>query len=90
MYATGKMVEPIPDPASPHPPVSAAAAGRLPRWAAAGEERRAHMARVAALLEAWARDLGLGNRDILRWRAAGYLHDALRDASPRRLGWRMC
>ena len=90
MYATGKMVEPIPDPASPHPLVSAAAAGSLPGWAVAGGERRAHMARVAALLEAWARDLGLGNRDILRWRAAGYLHDALRDASPaelRSLSW---
>ena len=86
------MEEPIPDPASPHPLVSAAAAGSLPGWAVAGGERRAHMARVAALLEAWARDLGqrahglLGKRDILRWRAAGFLHDALRDASPAELG----
>lgn len=91
MYATGEMVEPIPDPASPHPLVVAAAAGRLPGWAVAGGERRAHMARVAALLEAWARELGqgapglLGKRDILRWRAAGFLHDALRDASPAEL-----
>lgn len=80
------MVEPVPDPASPHPLVVAAATGRLPGWAVAGEERRAHMARVAALLEAWARDLGLGRHDVLRWRAAGYLHDALRDASPAELG----
>ena len=80
------MVEPIPNPASPHPRVAAAAAGRLPRWAIAGEERRAHMARVALLLEGWARDLGLGKCDILRWRAAGHLHDALRDASPAELG----
>ena len=79
-------MEPIPNPASPHPLVAAAATGRLPRWAVAGEERRAHMARVAALLEDWARDLGLGKRDVIRWRAAGHLHDALRDASPAELG----
>ena len=76
------MVKPVPDLATPHPLVVAAATGRLPGWAVAGAERRAHMARVAALLEAWARDLGLGTRDVLRWRAAGFLHDALRDASP--------
>ena len=79
------MVKPVTDPATPHPLVTAAAAGRLPGWAVAGEERRAHMARVAALLEAWARDLDLGKRDVLRWHAAGHLHDALRDASPAEL-----
>ncbi|MDE2762798.1 MAG: hypothetical protein OXQ94_18215 [Gemmatimonadota bacterium] len=79
-------MEPITDRATPHPLVAVAAAGRLPGWAAAGRERRAHMARVAALLEAWARELGLGKRDVVRWAAAGYLHDALRDASPSELG----
>lgn len=86
MHTSGRMVEPVTDTAAPHPLVAAAAEGRLPGWAVAGEERRAHMARVAALLEGWARDLGLGKRDVLRWRAAGYLHDALRDASPAGLG----
>ncbi len=38
------------------------------------------MASVAALLGAWAEELGLGERDCRRWMAAGWLHDALRDA----------
>jgi HD superfamily phosphohydrolase YqeK len=41
-----------------------------------------HMGRVADLLGEWAQDLGLPEQDALRWRAAGYLHDALRDADP--------
>ena len=69
----------------PHPLVTAAASGHLPAWAVAGEERRAHMARVAALLERWCRDRGLGKGQVTRWRAAGYLHDALRDAPPEQL-----
>lgn len=74
-----------PEPRRPHPLVSAAAGGDLPEWAVAGEERRAHMARVARLLERWGRDLGLGKDGVARWRAAGHLHDALRDAPPERL-----
>ena len=74
-----------PDPRRLHPVVAAAAGGDLPDWAVAGEERRAHMARVARLLERWGRDLGLGKVGVARWRAAGHLHDALRDASPERL-----
>jgi 2-amino-4-hydroxy-6-hydroxymethyldihydropteridine diphosphokinase len=38
------------------------------------------MERVAELLGEWARARGLGVEDQLRWRAAGWLHDALRDA----------
>lgn len=64
----------------PHPLIAAAASGRLPAWAVAGEERRAHMARVAGLLERWCRDGGRGRGQVTRWRAAGYLHDSLRDA----------
>jgi HD superfamily phosphohydrolase YqeK len=30
----------------------------------------------------WASELGLGRADIVRWQAAGMLHDALRDADP--------
>jgi HD superfamily phosphohydrolase YqeK len=62
-----------------------AAAGRLPAWAEAGEARVAHMARVAALLEEWARALRLDDRERARWRAAAWLHDALRDAAPETL-----
>lgn len=40
---------------------------------------------MAELLESWARGLGLGERDRRRWRAAGVLHDALRDAPPSEL-----
>jgi HD superfamily phosphohydrolase YqeK len=35
---------------------------------------------VAALLDAWGDRLGLPESDRLRWRAAGHLHDALKDA----------
>ncbi len=74
-----------PAPERLHPVVAAAADGELPAWAVAGRERRAHMARVASLLERWGRELELGKVHILRWRAAGHLHDALRDAPPGRL-----
>jgi 2-amino-4-hydroxy-6-hydroxymethyldihydropteridine diphosphokinase len=60
--------------------VERAAAGELPGWAEAGASRRAHMARVAALLEAWARALELPAEDRVRWAAAGHLHDVLRGA----------
>lgn len=64
---------------SPHPIVVAAAGGELPEWAVAGEKRRAHMARVSDLLGSWADALGLDSVEGTRWRAVGYLHDALRD-----------
>jgi len=35
---------------------------------------------VARLLDEWAAELGIPSRDRRRWRAAGILHDALRDA----------
>jgi 2-amino-4-hydroxy-6-hydroxymethyldihydropteridine diphosphokinase len=62
-----------------HPLVAAAARGELPSWAVAGAARREHMARVAGLLDVWAAALGSSEDDRARWRAAGYLHDALRD-----------
>lgn len=40
---------------------------------------------MARLLDGWADDLGLPTRDRRRWRAAGILHDALRDAPPEEL-----
>lgn len=60
--------------------IERAAAGELPAWAEVKPARRAHMARVAALLDEWAARLGLVAGERLRWRAAGWLHDALRDA----------
>jgi 2-amino-4-hydroxy-6-hydroxymethyldihydropteridine diphosphokinase len=62
--------------------VREAAEGRLPPWTVAKPRRREHMRRVAALLYRWASDLRLPSRDVTRWAAAGYLHDALRDADP--------
>lgn len=62
--------------------VREAAHGRLPAWACASDQRRAHMDRVAGLLGRWAGARGLGETDVARWRAAGQLHDVLRDAPP--------
>ena len=60
----------------------AAARGELPEWARASPKRREHMARVAALMERWASDLGLSEDEVLRWAAAAWLHDVLRDEDP--------
>lgn len=68
-----------------HPVLQDAAKGKAPRWAVCGKRRRAHMARVAELMGEWASQMGLEERDVVRWRAAGFLHDALRDASPSKL-----
>ncbi len=68
-----------------HPLVAAAAAGVLPEWAVARKKRRAHVARVAELLRGWARVRGGDPRNVERWAAAGYLHDALRDGEPKDL-----
>jgi 2-amino-4-hydroxy-6-hydroxymethyldihydropteridine diphosphokinase len=57
-----------------------AAAPELPQWAQAGEKRRAHIARVTALLDRWAQEMKLPPADALAWHDAGRLHDALRDA----------
>lgn len=62
--------------------IERAAAGELPAWAALGGSRRRHAGRVAALMDAWACRAGLPGPDRRRWRAAGWLHDALRDADP--------
>lgn len=67
------------------PVVEAAARGELPAWAEASPRRRAHIARVVALLDEWAAALALPETERRRWRAAGWLHDALRDAPPERL-----
>ena len=53
----------------------------LPDWAQVGEKRRAHIARVTALLDRWAREMSLPLDEKRAWHDAGRLHDALRDAS---------
>jgi HD superfamily phosphohydrolase YqeK len=63
-----------------HPVVESAARGDPPDWTEASRKRRAHMGRVADLMGRWARAFDLDDRDIARWRAAGILHDALREA----------
>lgn len=70
---------------SPHPLLARAARGELPAWSEATDARRAHMARVAALMGSWSEDLGLAEADRVRWVAAAWLHDALRDADPETL-----
>lgn len=61
--------------------VEAAARGDLPSWSRVTAARREHVARVSALTGEWADVLDLSPVDRTRWRAAGTLHDALRDAS---------
>jgi HD superfamily phosphohydrolase YqeK len=62
--------------------VARAAAGETPEWACMTAERRAHAGRVAELLDGWAAALALPDEERSLWRAAGWLHDALRDAPP--------
>jgi 2-amino-4-hydroxy-6-hydroxymethyldihydropteridine diphosphokinase len=52
----------------------------LPAWAAVTPERRAHVARVAALLDEWAAVMDVDPAERARWARAAWLHDALRDA----------
>jgi HD superfamily phosphohydrolase YqeK len=62
-----------------------AARGQLPEWARVTPRRREHIKRVATLLEEWAHALGLPEHEALRWAAAGWLHDVVRDAPPAEL-----
>ena len=52
----------------------------LPAWAQVGEKRRAHIARVTALLDRWSEALHLTPAERQLWHDAGRYHDALRDA----------
>ncbi|MFO0228454.1 hypothetical protein [Gemmatimonas sp.] len=54
-------------------------AGR-PTWAVVGDKRRAHIARVVALLDSWAERMALPPERRAAWCDAGWWHDALRDA----------
>lgn len=52
----------------------------LPAWAQVSDKRRAHIARVTALLDQWAAALGLSAAERQAWHDCGRWHDALRDA----------
>jgi len=52
----------------------------LPPWAEVDKRRRAHIRRVAALVERWAEEMEVSKRERARWLRAVWLHDALRDA----------
>jgi 2-amino-4-hydroxy-6-hydroxymethyldihydropteridine diphosphokinase len=72
-----------------HPVIEEAANGRLPGWSEVGSRRRSHLDRVAELLQTWAVGLELEEEECRRWRAVGYLHDALREADPEQLRTRV-
>jgi HD superfamily phosphohydrolase YqeK len=52
----------------------------LPPWAMVSDKRRAHIARVTALLGEWSEALWLSDAERQEWHDAGRWHDALRDA----------
>ena len=52
----------------------------LPSWAQVNEKRRAHIARVTALLDQWAELMRIGDVEHAAWHDAGLWHDALKDA----------
>ncbi len=54
---------------------------QLPSWSQVGEKRRAHIARVTALLDRWAAEMSIAPAEAAAWHDAGRWHDALRDAS---------
>ena len=53
----------------------------LPSWAQVTEPRRAHISRVASLMESWADAMRLPSAERQDWLDAAHWHDALRDAS---------
>jgi HD superfamily phosphohydrolase YqeK len=57
----------------------------LPAWAVVADKRRAHIGRVVELLASWAAAMQLADDEASRWTAAGWLHDALRDAPEEQL-----
>ena len=59
----------------------ATAQGGMPPWAVVSSVRAAHVGRVVTLLDAWAIAADVGAAEHARWVRAGWLHDALRDAT---------
>ena len=66
-----------------HPIIYAAGAEELPPvWAVMSPARRRHATRVGRVLWAWGKALGHDAQTRIRWRAAGLLHDVLKDERP--------
>jgi len=65
-------------PVRPEPPAEDSL--ELPAWAVVSEKRRAHIGRVAGLLDQWAAAMRLDAPEAAAWHDAGRWHDALRDA----------
>lgn len=59
---------------------SAPVALELPAWAHVTDKRRAHIARVTALLDQWAVLMRIDEAEHAEWHDAGLWHDALKDA----------
>jgi HD superfamily phosphohydrolase YqeK len=57
----------------------------LPEWAVVTPRRRAHIERVALLLDSWASAMAVDEREAVDWHDAARWHDALRDASEEEL-----
>lgn len=68
-----------------HPILRAASEGKLPKWARVDRKRYDHMARVAELMGGWSSAIGKTRDEQRRWRATGFLHDALKNAPNREL-----
>jgi 2-amino-4-hydroxy-6-hydroxymethyldihydropteridine diphosphokinase len=62
--------------------MTASSGVQLPSWARVSPRRQAHIERVTALLDDWARVLQLPDEEARAWHDAGAWHDALRDADP--------
>jgi len=54
----------------------------LPEWSILTDKRRAHIARVTALLDEWAEKMALPADEAQAWHDAGRWHDAYRDGAP--------
>jgi len=52
----------------------------LPPWAMVSDKRRAHIARVTALIDEWSEAMRLAPAERQEWHDAALWHDALRDA----------
>ena len=57
----------------------------LPAWAIMTPKRRAHVERVAALVDHWADAMDVPAQEQARWQRAVWLHDAIRDAGDEEL-----
>lgn len=60
--------------------VDAGAGLTLPDWARVSDKRRAHIARVEALLARWAEEMRIPTQERRDWHDAALWHDALKDA----------